>query len=76
MADFARRLVAARASADPQLLAGILRAIKEQRRAALAIASRNTQRESHQRRQTVLQGREAQRPQRQRDLRRSRRYRA
>jgi hypothetical protein len=62
MADFARRMAAARASCDPRQLGGILRAIKEQRRAALAIASRNAQRESHEKRQAVLQGRPAQRP--------------
>lgn len=57
VADFARRMAAARASCDPRLLAGILRAIKEQRRAALAIASRNVGRESYEKRQAVLQGR-------------------
>jgi hypothetical protein len=62
MADFARRIAAARASADPQQLAGILRTIKEQRRAALAIASRNAQRESHEKRQAVLQGGASRRP--------------
>lgn len=50
VADFARRMAAARASCDPRLLAGILRAIKEQRRAALAIASRNVGRESYEKR--------------------------
>jgi hypothetical protein len=62
MLDFANRMAAAQATADPRQLAGILRAIKEQRRAALAIASRNAARESHEKRQAVLQGRPAQRP--------------
>jgi hypothetical protein len=63
MLDFANRMAAAQATADPRQLAGILRAIKEQRRAALAIASRNAARESHEKRQAVLQGRPSQRPQ-------------
>ena len=62
MADFALRMAAARATADPRQLAGILRAIKEQRRAALAVASRNAARERHEKRETVLQGRQTQRP--------------
>ena len=62
MLDFANRMAAAQATADPRQLAGILRAIKEQRRAALAIASRNAARESHEKRQAVLQGRPSQRP--------------
>jgi hypothetical protein len=61
MADFARRMAAARASSDPHHLAGLLRTLKEQRRAALAIAARNAMRESYERRQAVLQGRPAQR---------------
>ena len=60
--DFANRMAAAQATADPRLLAGILRAIKDQRRAALAVASRNAARESHEKRQAVLQGRPSQRP--------------
>jgi hypothetical protein len=63
MADFARRMAAARASCDPHQLAGILRAIKEQRRAALAIAARSAQREGYEKRQAVLQGRPSRRPQ-------------
>jgi hypothetical protein len=64
MLDFANRMAAAQATADPRQLAGILRAIKEQRRAALAVASRNAARESHEKRQAVLQGRPSQRPRR------------
>jgi hypothetical protein len=62
MLDFANRMAAAQATADPRQLAGILRAIKEQRRAALAVASRNAVRERHEKRQAVLQGGKAQRP--------------
>lgn len=62
MADFARRMAAARASCDPRQLGGILQAIKQQRRAALAIAARNAQRERHEKREAVLQGKQAQRP--------------
>jgi len=62
MCDFANRMAAARATADPRQLAGILRTIKEQRAAALATAGRNAQRESAEKRQAVLQGGQAQRP--------------
>jgi hypothetical protein len=62
MVDYALRMAAARATADPRQLAGILRAIKEQRRAALATASRNAARERHEKREAVLQGRQTQRP--------------
>jgi hypothetical protein len=62
MCDFANRMAAARATARPQELAGILRTIKEQRGAALAMAARNAQRESTEKRQAVLQGGQAQRP--------------
>jgi hypothetical protein len=62
MCDFANRMAAARATADPRQLAGILRAIKEQRQAALATAARNAQREGSEKRQAILQGQEAQRP--------------
>lgn len=62
MADFARRMASARLTADPRQLAGLLRAIKEQRRAALAIASRAATRERHEKREAVLQTGKAQRP--------------
>ena len=62
MCSFANAIATARASARPQDLPGILRTIKEQRRAALAVAARNAQRESTEKRQAVLQGGQAQRP--------------
>lgn len=64
MADFANRIAAARATARPQDLPGILRVIKEQRRAALAVAARNAARERAEKRQAVLQSGQAQRPKR------------
>ena len=51
MADFARRIAAACMTADPRQLAGILRALKAERRARLAIASRNKTRERAEQRQ-------------------------
>jgi hypothetical protein len=45
-------------------LPGILRAIKEQRRAALAVASRNAARERHEKREAVLHSAQAERPRR------------
>jgi hypothetical protein len=62
MADFANRIAAAKATARPQDLPGILRAIKEQRLTALATAARNASREKSEQRQAVLQGGQAQRP--------------
>jgi hypothetical protein len=62
MCSFANAIAAAKASARPQDLPGIMRAIKEQRRAALAVAARNAQRDSTEKRQAVLQGGQAQRP--------------
>ena len=62
MADFARRMAAARATANPQDLHGILRALKAERAAALAIAKRNQQRESSEKRQAAIQGMSTQRP--------------
>jgi hypothetical protein len=62
MADFANRIAAAQASARPQDLAGIVRVLKEQRAAALATAKRNAERESAEKRQAILQGGQAWRP--------------
>lgn len=55
MARFALMVAAARATAAPGELAGILRSLKEQRRAALAIATRNAARERHEKREQILQ---------------------
>jgi hypothetical protein len=62
MCSFANRIAAAKASARPQDLPGILRTIKEQRQEALAVAKRNAKRESTEKRQAVLQCGQAQRP--------------
>jgi hypothetical protein len=62
MADFANRIAAAKATARPQDLPGLLRAIKEQRLTALATAARNASRERSEQRQAVVQGGRAQRP--------------
>ena len=64
LCDFANRMAAAKATARPADLAGILRTIKEQRQAALATAARNAKRESTEKRQAVLQGGQARRPKR------------
>ena len=62
MADFARRMAAARMSADPQQLGGILRALKAERGAALAIASRNAKREGTEKRAAAIQSGSSRRP--------------
>jgi hypothetical protein len=55
METYARRMDAARLSADPGQLAGILRAIATDRAAALAIAGRNALREAATERESVIQ---------------------
>jgi hypothetical protein len=75
MADFARRMAAARMTADPHQLGGILRVIKEQRRAALAIASRKAPVARDEKRQAVLQNAPTQRPRRKSGRRRFRKLR-